>query len=110
MSSTTYLSIFVSHVPGRYFGGKEDLRARCTRFSHESSNGIRARLFVAVCASGIDMSVASGKGVASDGFTLGGGTVVLIVSMWAWTYGKVEGRGSCQDMHGNYSRLIDLIE
>jgi hypothetical protein len=37
------------------------------------------------------MAVASGKGMASDGFTFGGGTVVLIVSMWAWTYGKIEG-------------------
>lgn len=110
MSRTTSLGILISHVPGRYLGGEEDVGARRARFPHESSDGIRARLFVAVCASGIDMSVASGKGVASDGFTLGGGTVVVILSMWAWTCGMAEGRGSCQDMHGSHSRLIDLIE
>lgn len=61
-------------MPRRDLRGEEDFRARCSGFLHESSDGIGARLFVAVGASGIDVAVPGGEGVKGDGFAFSGGS------------------------------------
>jgi hypothetical protein len=67
----SYFRVVISHIPGRYFRSEEDLRPRHSGFFHERPDGICARLFIAVGASRVHMSVASGKGVTSDLFAIG---------------------------------------
>ena len=82
MINMSYLRVFISHIPGRYLRSEEDLRPRHSRFFHERPNGIRARLFIAVGASRVHMSVASGKGVPSNLFAIGcRSAFIMMVSM-----------------------------
>lgn len=96
--SSKYLGVIISHIPGRYLRSKEDVRTRYSRFFHERSDRICARLFVTVGTSRVHVSVTSGKGVTSDLFAVGcRSAIVMMVNM---ATGKMALR--------NCLRLIDL--